>query len=117
MSTSTESSSNRPLKIDFELYTDGDPEFKQELVVLMIDNLIELKQSLKIDHVLQDLEGFRKVSHKIKPTLSMLDDQEFTDTIELLKDTTIEASQRKDAAVLLHKICDAIIKSLKADIK
>jgi hypothetical protein len=81
----TASQSARKLSIDFDLYTDGDPEFKSELIVLMLDNIKELQQSLNNAKENNDAEIFRKTCHKIKPTLSMIDDAEFNDIIEVLK--------------------------------
>ena len=36
---------NRALFIDFDLYAENDPDFKQELIELMIENLHELRQA------------------------------------------------------------------------
>jgi hypothetical protein len=98
----------RPLFIDFDEYTDGDAEFKKELIVSMISNLRELQQVLP--EVLQnkDVLLFNKVCHKIKVTLEMLKDEELLETIEHLK-TKIDDDLKARA---LDKICGDIIKSL-----
>jgi hypothetical protein len=75
----------RKLSIDFDLYTDGDLEFKSELTLLMLDNVRELQQSLSEAIKANDSEIFRKTCHKVKPTLSIIDDAEFNDIIEVLK--------------------------------
>ena len=98
---------SRPLFIDFDKYTDGDSDFKKELVVLMIDNINELIQSLKSAE--KNLEGFQKTVHKIKPTIEMLEDSEFNETIARVK----SESNKQDAISALGKICGGIIKSLE----
>jgi len=99
------SSSARPLYIDFDAYTDGDQEFKKELIVLIIDNLHELKHMLRPQ--LHDIQVFHKVCHKIKATLVMLNDVEMMDIIEQLKIMTNHSQLTQ-----LDKICDDIIESL-----
>jgi hypothetical protein len=85
------SSSMRPLFIDFDAYTDGDDDFKKELIVLIIDNLRELQQILSPNS--HDIQVFHKVCHKVKATLVMLDDSEMMVTIEQLKIMTNFAAE------------------------
>ncbi len=99
--------SNRPLYIDFDLVTDGDASFKNELVVLMIDNLKELMEALTTAG--QDAEPFHKVTHKIKPTIEMLNDAEFNAMIAQVK--TLD--DKMAAIISLQKICPEIIASLE----
>ena len=99
------SSSMRPLFIDFDAYTDGDDDFKKELIVLIIDNLRELQQILSPNSY--DIQVFHKVCHKVKATLVMLDDSEMMETIEQLKIMTNHSQLN-----LLDKICEDIIESL-----
>jgi hypothetical protein len=98
-------SSPRPLFIDFDAYTDGDNEFKKELVGSMVENLHELR------HVLQqsDISVYHKVCHKIKPTISMLEDEEFQKLIHELH-TCFTDAQRIEA---LDKMCQGIVVSLE----
>jgi hypothetical protein len=97
---------NRPLHVDFDKYTDGDSDFKKELVVLMIDNISELMQSLKSAD--KDTQDFQKVVHKIKPTIEMLEDNELNDII-----ASIKSGSDKTTISVLGKICVDIIKSLE----
>src|SRR5688572_27083072 len=89
-----QTNANRPLHVDFDKYTDGDSDFKRELVVLMIDNISELLQSAK--SVETDINQFLKVIHKIKPTIEMLEDPELNDTI-----TSIKSGNNKAATGVL----------------
>jgi hypothetical protein len=98
----------RPLFIDFDEYTDGDAEFKKELVVSMVSNLQELQQVLPEALQNNDVALFNKLCHKIKVTLEMLKDEELLETIEQLK-TNIKDSLKVRA---LDRICADIIKSL-----
>jgi hypothetical protein len=102
------SAKGRPLLVDFNQYTDGDDEFKKELIVLMIDNIRELQTSAKIAGQHNDVLIFSKTCHKIKPTLSMLADPELTSIIE-----AIEQGLSQDKVNLLQVMCSEIIKSLE----
>lgn len=97
----------RPLFVDFDQHTDGDQDFKKELIVLMIDNIKELEQSLKAAE--KDLEIFSKVIHKIKPTLAMLEDPDVNKAIE-----NIKADNDRQAEInVLRKLCAEIKISLE----
>jgi hypothetical protein len=104
----SESARLRPLFIRFDDYTDGDAGFKKELIELMIDNLVELRQTLRLASQQNDVHLFRRVCHKIKPTLDMLGDRELLDTIEDLKSMTADPLQ----ITLMTQICTDIIESL-----
>jgi hypothetical protein len=103
------SSLSRNLFIDFDLYTDGDEEFKQELIDSMIDNLVEMQQVLRDASQRNDAKLFQGVCHKIKPTLEMLADVELLDTVGKLKVVVTDAA----GIALLNKICKDIVQSLK----
>lgn len=77
--------SKRTLLVDFELYADNDPEFKQELIILMIDNLTELHSALKMSAKANEPDIFRKSCHKMKTTMVMLADSELNAVVEDLK--------------------------------
>lgn len=106
-----EGSDTRPLFVDFNAYTDGDDEFKKELVDLMIDDLRELQQTLHLAAENNDIPLFQKVCHKIKTTLHMLDDPEFSGMLEELKTNLTDASR----VALLDRFCAAIIESLRKE--
>jgi len=101
-------SDNRPLHINFEDYTDNDSEFKQELIGLMIKDIKELQQSFDMLTLEKDHEIFKNTCHKIVGTISMLNDKEFTNTIEALK---IQGSG-EDRTILFNRLSCDIIKSL-----
>ena len=101
----------RPLFIDFDAYTDGDAEFKGELVVLMIDNLVEMQDVLQRATKSNDMKLFHGVCHKIKATIEMLADAEFSQTISDLKQTLTDSVK----VTLLDTICAEIIDSLRRE--
>ncbi|MCD9015691.1 hypothetical protein [Parachryseolinea silvisoli] len=100
---------SRTLFIDFDLYTDGDEEFKQELIDSMIDNLVEMQQVLQEASQRNDAGLFQGVCHKIKPTLEMLADVELLDTVSKLKVNVTDPAN----ITLLNRICKGIVQSLK----
>jgi hypothetical protein len=69
---------------NIDLYTDGDPEFKRELAELIVNNVQELQEQLKLAIETKSAEIYRKAYHKVKVTLSMLGDDEFNAVIENL---------------------------------
>ncbi|HEY9005039.1 hypothetical protein [Ohtaekwangia sp.] len=101
--------SYRPLFIDFDAFTDGDPDFKKEITELMIDNLLEMQQVLAVASKQKDDVAFHKVCHKIKATLEMLEDKELLEIVEILKADVSHAEQ----AAQLDRVCRDIIVSLQ----
>jgi hypothetical protein len=101
----------RILLIDFNAYTDGDAEFKAELIVLMIDNLMELQETLQRAVKNNDIKLYHSVCHKIKATIDMIADPELTQTIADLKVALTDATK----VVLLENICAEIIASLRRE--
>jgi CheY-like chemotaxis protein len=75
----------RPLRIKFDLYADSEPDFKSELVELMISNVTELQYACYRTFYTGELKLFQTVAHKIKSTLILLDDREFAYVIDDLK--------------------------------
>jgi hypothetical protein len=112
MNSSIQQNSNRVIELDLELYTDGDPDLKRELIILMIDNIRELQQSLQTN--INDIDVFKKISHKVKPTISMLNDKELTDAIEDIK--TIDDQEKKNERVnSFQRLCNDIIQILEKE--
>ena len=104
--------SNKTLSIDFDVYTEGDDAFKRELVLLMLSNIYEFMQSLQKAIEYNDMGIFRKVYHKIKPTLSIIDDKDFFNLIEELKFETLPSDKRNSNISLFTKFCERIIGGL-----
>lgn len=107
----------RPLAIDFNLYTNGDPDFKQELISHLIENVKEVKLALP-DFDQTASINFIKVHHKVKATVAMLNDTEFTEMLEeirsfIVSSQPLEFFKRKLKS--LSFLCDQLIASLVAE--
>lgn len=112
-----DSASNRRLFIDFDTYTDGDNDFKKELVVSMVDNLKELSTSV-VEAVQQKQPTiFDKTCHKIKPTLTMLEDPGLQNIINQTKVQLADNKDTESAIKNITEVCEQIIKSLEDEIR
>ncbi|MBT1705113.1 PAS domain S-box protein [Chryseosolibacter indicus] len=110
-------SAEKGRKINLEQYTEGDEEFKYELAGLIISNIVELDKSLEQSIKTNNADIYRTTCHKVKPTISMLRDQEFTEVIDALKDLINNSSlallnQKKEIFSVLSK---RIIQSLEEE--
>ena len=102
---------NRPLFIDFSLYAHDDPDFKQELIALMVKDLQELQSSLQLSMQLNEISLYRKACHKMNSTLNILGDKEFLDIVEEIKlDNT-----PGEKVAFFTRMCTEIINSLELD--
>lgn len=101
-------SSRQSFSIDFDLYTDGDEEFKQELIALIISNIKELKWAMD-----QGVAVFKKVCHKIKSTTVIINDSDFDTLISFLSVEQTDQAEKLSKENLLTKQCDIIIKYLE----
>ena len=106
---------NRPLYINFDQYTDGDADFKKELIYLMIDNLKEIQNALVEATKTNKLEIFEMTCHKMKPTLSMLEDKDLLQTIQCIKSEFSNSSEQKQWVSSFTTACTQIIKSLQKE--
>jgi hypothetical protein len=99
----------RPLYIDFDLHIDGDNRFKREFITLLIANLRELHAAWKSAIENNEDPLFKLISHKIKPTLIILNDLEFSILVEELniKMSNVQTN------LLFNRLCTSIIKSLE----
>ena len=90
----------RPLSIDFDMYTEGDENFKREIILLMINNLVELQQALgAVQEQGSNINSFHKACHKVASTLTMLDDTELMSEISKIKDSTVPEEEKKNSKV------------------
>ena len=111
ITTKVSGAQRRNLHIDFEMYTDGDAEFKGELIVLMIDNLTELQGIVRSAAKNNDPKIFHGVCHKVKPTIEMLADPDLSQTLVELKVNLADASK----VDFLEGVCTEIIESLRQE--
>jgi hypothetical protein len=84
-------------------------EFKKELIELMVENLRELQAAdQRNDHAF-----FTKTCHKIKATISIINDHELTAAIaHLSAHSPTDEAKRPEWARVLNEVCGQIITSL-----
>jgi response regulator RpfG family c-di-GMP phosphodiesterase len=104
---------DRKLYFDIDEYAEGDAEFKQELVSLMISNIKELQQALHVSVKNRNPDIFRRLCHKVSPTIGILKDAEFAELIEQLK---LKISKPKDVQLRFSEISDRIIHTLELEL-
>ncbi len=113
---------HRPLKIDFDLHTDGDPVFKAELAQLLAENLAELRQSLDSALRHNDPPSFLKTCHKVYTAIVMLNERELTDAVDRIRNAMRQPIDPKDPTLLadvhlLNKLGEAISRSLELELQ
>jgi CheY-like chemotaxis protein len=111
----------RPLKIDFNLHTDGDPVFKAELVQLLMENLAELRQATTTAIKQNDPQSFLKTCHKVYTAISMLNDPELTHIVDKIRNMMRNPIDPTDKtlladAAILDNLAEAVSKSLDAEL-
>ena len=102
----------RPLFADFETHTGNDADFKNELIILMIANVLELKRAVDFSIGIFDELRFASVCHKVTTTLFILNDSEFSETV----DTIRRNGQNTEKLVLFDSLCSQILGSLQAEL-
>ncbi len=110
----------RPLLMDFDSYTDGDPNFKIELISLLIGNLRELQRSLFNAAAQKGFDFFLYTCHKVKSTVCMLQDKELEHAIEDLKALVMSGHGKvktlyNSKLSQFNRLCDHVIESLKSE--
>ncbi|HYG19370.1 MAG TPA: hypothetical protein VD816_10585 [Ohtaekwangia sp.] len=109
----------RKLNIQFEAYGADDPDFKKELIVLMLDNIKELCEAVCQSFDWKNAAVFETAAHKVKSTLNLLNDQEFNNCIQDLKeifDITDEAAIKRKMNEF-SELSDGIIRSLEYEVR
>jgi CheY-like chemotaxis protein len=102
----------RRLFVDFDVYTDGDEEFKHELINLMIQNMHELNYAVEQTCYGHTSDILEKTVHKVKPTLCMLNDSELLDVISLLRETSPMKHVYAQVAQRYHEMMNLVISAL-----
>lgn len=68
-----------------DVYTEGNMDFKKELIGHLMKNIDELRSSLQASVDQQDPTHFQAAAHKCRTTLTMLGDHELLDVVEEVK--------------------------------
>src|SRR5258706_7948001 len=108
----------RPLDIDFHQYTDGDADFKRELVSLMVNDIAEMQKSVMQALDMNNPDLFLRALHKSKTTINMVNDSEMVLLLEDLKSCAVEGNKgdacSEDKILRFDKLCDDVCKSLSS---
>lgn len=110
----------RALRIDFDLYAEGDEEFKKELMSMIIKNIQEFKEAFTRTFDQGMPEIFLRAAHKVKVCVSMLNDKEFARTIkEIERDiiANLKWNHCIDRRNHFNHLCDAIILGLENELQ
>lgn len=109
-------STPRKLFIDFNLYTDGDPSFKNELINLMISDIQQLQHAMKDSVRQNNVELFRKICHKTNVTQTMLGDIELDAILhDFIESGTSFNEYFNREGARFTSLCENIIRSLNAE--
>lgn len=109
----------RPLHVKFDVYADCDPEFKVELAILMITNIRDLQQAAFRSYYTGDVKSYPNVAHKVKSTLLLLDDPEFSLVVNDLKEAFLKTESHpvmQEKINRFNHLCESIIKTLDKEI-
>ncbi len=106
----------RPLKINFDLHTEDNPELKKELLSILISNLEELQLGISIIDAQNGYAILVSTFHKVKVAISILNDSEFNQVLEeirinCLTNNPIELFQKK--LDFLNLLCEQLKDSLQ----
>jgi DNA-binding response OmpR family regulator len=107
----------RPLYIDFDQHTDGDPEFKRELVSLLIADIAELQKCLVTAIRSNNPDIFLKGCHKSRTTMEMMNDREFSLILQELEERIVQEKYLRSAVLeeqilLFNKLSTDVLESL-----
>ncbi|HMI64525.1 MAG TPA: response regulator [Cyclobacteriaceae bacterium] len=107
----------RPLHIDFDQHTDGDVEFKKELVSLMMEDIAELQKSLEVATRSNNPDVFLKGRHKSKTTVEMVNDKELNLLLEelearIVQEKYIRSAVLEEQILLFNKLSTDVLESL-----
>ena len=109
----------RPMRIRFELFTDTNPDFKFELISLMIKNLREIEHAAYKTFYSGESRTFASAAHKVKSTLMLLDDQELSFTVNDLKtcfENKMDGDALRSKILRFNLLTESVIKALSAEV-
>ena len=91
--------------------TDGDPDFRRELAVLLANNIIELMANMESALEKKDAGIFIRAVHKTKTTLSILNDSEINDRVSFIQKKLKESPTEdlSQIAKVLKNRCDKAV--------
>jgi PAS domain S-box-containing protein len=92
-----------------DLYTEGNLDFKKELIGHLMKNIEELKSALKTSVVSRDSIAFQTAAHKCRTTLTMLGDHELLTVVDEVK-VALEREHNGALSVILDQKFSKLVK-------
>lgn len=111
MSTILQNRTKRP--IDLSVYVGDDPCFKKELISMMILNIRDLQRAIR---EFRDPVDLRATFHQVKPTISMLDDEDLMTELSSLTRMDFNDPDFKIKCGGASYLCDQAIESLDEEL-
>lgn len=88
--------------------TDGDADFKAELVIAIYNSLIELKDTYIEGAANEDEETIQEIRHKVKPSLQMFEVNPLNDILSEGKDIIESSGFGPEFLAHFEKFLDAV---------
>lgn len=108
---------NPPINLEkIDIMTEGDAEFKTELVLALYNSLNELKERYILGAREQDATVIQEIRHKVKPSLSLFEMHELTRIVYEGKDILEEngfSPAFRDHLILFKQQVDQAIAYIK----
>jgi hypothetical protein len=83
----------------------------------MIDNIEELKRSIQNLDFRFDIDGFKAIVHKVKVTITMLDDSELMALLILLQTLNLDENALRESARKCLSVLEEIRVALENEIE
>ncbi|MGY6523240.1 MAG: hypothetical protein ACXIUD_16025 [Mongoliitalea sp.] len=104
---------NPPINLEkIDIMTEGDAEFKNELVLALYNSLNELKDRYIIGAREQNMITIQEIRHKVKPSLSLFEMHELTRVVyegkDILEENGFSPAFRDHLIVFKQQVDQAI---------
>jgi PAS domain S-box-containing protein len=92
-----------------DMYTEGNLDFKKEMISHLMKNIEELKSALETSMVSKDPDPFQKAAHKCRTTLTMLGDHELLKVVDEVK-AALENEVKGSLGAILDQKFNKLVK-------
>jgi CheY-like chemotaxis protein/HPt (histidine-containing phosphotransfer) domain-containing protein len=99
----------RAISDSLDMYTEGNLDFKKELIGHLMKNIEELKSALDTTMTSKDSSPFHNAAHKCRTTLTMLGDHELLKVVDEVK-LALEHERNGALSTILDKKFNKLVK-------
>ncbi|HEX8060767.1 MAG TPA: PAS domain S-box protein, partial [Cyclobacteriaceae bacterium] len=92
-----------------DMYTEGNLDFKKELIGHLMKNIEELKSALETSIISKDSKPFNLAAHKVRTTLTMLGDNELLKVVDEVK-SALEHEHNGALSAILDQKFNRLVK-------